>query len=270
MGRVIKLVLYYFCYQFLFQGVGLFVSWAWKSYQLGEVAAFDSILSISMSLFWGLLGTVANVIHLIHFRYITLNRTTLSAGGIRSAILYIPMGIAFLFFFNCVNDWIDLPDIMEQTFAAAKDSIWGIISICVGAPLFEEFLFRGAIQGHLQRISPNPRWAILASAFLFGLVHGNPAQISFAFLFGLMIGELYYRSGSLMPGIILHFINNTTSLLLMHLYPEASRLDQLVSPAIYYSLGISGLVIGCLFYYLFLQKVKEPVIASHTRTENRL
>ncbi|MGL4851143.1 MAG: lysostaphin resistance A-like protein [Phocaeicola sp.] len=257
MGRVVKLILYYFCYQFLFQGLGMFIYWAWSSYQFGGVVALESTLSISMSLFWGLLGTVANIIHLVHYRYITLNRTTFATGSMSTVAIYIPMGIAFLLFFNCINDWLNFPDVMEQTFSTAKDSLWGIIAICMGAPLFEEFLFRGAIQGHLQRIWNHPRLAILASAFLFGLVHGNPAQISFAFLFGLVIGELYYRTGSLMPGIILHFINNTVSLLLMHLYPEATRLDELIPPTTYWMLAVIALGVGLGLYYLFLQQVKQ-------------
>lgn len=40
-------------------------------------------------------------------------------------------------------------------------------------------------------------------------MHGNPAQIPFAFLIGLLFGWLYYRTDSVIPGIVGHVINNT-------------------------------------------------------------
>lgn len=258
MGRVIKLILYYFCYQLVFQFLGLFLVWLWSSIELGTVAPVEARVPLSLMLVGNLVGSLAYSIHLIHFKYIKLNRFTLSAGKPAIWLLYIPMGLCFVFFFNCINDWLSLPDIMEDTFLAAKDSIWGILSICVAAPLFEEFLFRGAIQGHLQKVWHNtPRLAIVASAFLFGLVHANPAQISFAFLLGLIIGELYYRSGSMMPGIILHFINNTTALTLMHLYPDATTLDELIAPTTYWTLSILALVIGTILYHYYLKAMER-------------
>ncbi|MGL4520041.1 MAG: lysostaphin resistance A-like protein [Phocaeicola sp.] len=257
MGRVIKLILYYFCYQILFQFAGVFLFWVWSCTQVGGIAALEAKLPLSLMLFWSLVSSIAYSIHLIHFRYLQLNHTTMAIGKPATWSLYLPMGICFILFFNCINDWLDLPDIMGDTFLAAKDSIWGILSICIAAPLFEEFLFRGAIQGHLQKVwHQTPRLAILASAFLFGIIHGNPAQISFAFLFGLVIGELYYRSGSMMPGILLHFINNTTAMILMHLYPETTTLDELIPPTIYWTIAVVSLGVGIVLYNLYLQQVK--------------
>ena len=43
----------------------------------------------------------------------------------------------------------------------------------------------------------------------------NPIQIPFAFAIGLIFGWLYYRTGSLVPGIIGHFINNTIACIQM-------------------------------------------------------
>ena len=77
------------------------------------------------------------------------------------------------------------------------------------APLVEELLFRGAIQGHLLRKGMNPWVALFIASAIFGIVHMNPVQILFAFAIGLIFGWLYYRTGSLVPGIVGHFINNT-------------------------------------------------------------
>ena len=88
-------------------------------------------------------------------------------------------------------------------------NIFGVLSIAIVVPILEEFLFRGAIEGHLLRKGWSPKWAILVSALIFGIIHGNPAQIPFAFLIGLLFGWLYYRTRSLVPGIVGHIINNS-------------------------------------------------------------
>ena len=48
------------------------------------------------------------------------------------------------------------------------------------APLVEELLFRGAIEGHFLQTGKRPGMAILLSALIFGLIHVNPAQVPFA------------------------------------------------------------------------------------------
>jgi uncharacterized protein len=82
-----------------------------------------------------------------------------------------------------------------------------IAMIVVAAPIFEELLFRGVIlNGFLKRYSPMK--AILLSSFLFGLIHLNPWQFITAFGLGLMLGWLYWKTGSLLPCIFLHYVNN--------------------------------------------------------------
>lgn len=47
----------------------------------------------------------------------------------------------------------------------------------------------------------------------FGVVHGNWVQAPFAFVTGLALGWMYYRTGSLLPGILMHFVNNSAAVL---------------------------------------------------------
>ena len=64
--------------------------------------------------------------------------------------------------------------------------------------------------------------AIVAVALLFGLVHGNVAQFIHAFLLGLLLGWLYWRSGSIVPGIVLHWTNNTIVYVVYKLLPQTA------------------------------------------------
>ena len=73
------------------------------------------------------------------------------------------------------------------------------------APISEELIFRGFI---LRSLRPyGKRFAILGSAFLFGLFHGNLLQTPYAFLVGLVLGytAVEYSVGWSM---VLHIFNN--------------------------------------------------------------
>lgn len=101
--------------------------------------------------------------------------------------------------------------IFEQTFT--KD-IFSIVNICIAAPILEEILFRGIVlKGLLKNYQPHK--AILISAVFFALVHLNPWQAIQALIGGIYIGWVYYRTQSVIPGIIIHFtINFTASMML--------------------------------------------------------
>ncbi len=73
------------------------------------------------------------------------------------------------------------------------------------APVFEEIFFRGAVLRHLQPYGK--RIAILGSAFLFGIFHGNLYQIPFAFYIGLFYGYTAVEY-SIFWSMLLHMINN--------------------------------------------------------------
>ena len=62
--------------------------------------------------------------------------------------------------------------------------------------------------------------AIIFSALIFGAIHLNLAQGLHAFVIGLLLGWMYYRTSSVVPGILLHWINNTVAYLMFHLMPQ--------------------------------------------------
>lgn len=86
---------------------------------------------------------------------------------------------------------------------------------CVLGPVAEELLFRGIV---LRTLAPyGKKLAIVVSALLFGLFHGNLLQTPYAFVLGLVLGyvALQYR---LVWAMLLHVGNN---LLFACLLPRA-------------------------------------------------
>lgn len=112
-----------------------------------------------------------------------------------------------------------LPDMLRQTMMGVMNSPLGYLCIAILAPLSEEIVFRGAIERQLLT-SVRPFWAIVISAVLFALVHVNPAQMPHAFIIGLILGWMYYRTGSILPGLALHWANNTVAYLVIRLAPQ--------------------------------------------------
>lgn len=85
------------------------------------------------------------------------------------------------------------------------------ISVAVIPPLVEEFALRGIVLGALRKYGD--AFAIIVSAVLFGVMHGNFEQMPFAFLTGLVLGFITVKSDSLWPAIFVHAWNNATALI---------------------------------------------------------
>ena len=80
------------------------------------------------------------------------------------------------------------------------------------APIFEEWLCRGMVlRGLLTRMKPG--WAIVVSALFFAIIHMNPWQALNAFIIGVVMGYIYYKTGSLWLTMLIHFVNNGTSVI---------------------------------------------------------
>lgn len=87
----------------------------------------------------------------------------------------------------------------------------------------EEFVIRGVVMQSLRRYGD--AFAIVTSAAVFALMHGNMIQIPFAFIAGMALGYIVIRTGTMWTGIIIHFLNNAlavTSLSLLDNMSEAA------------------------------------------------
>lgn len=87
--------------------------------------------------------------------------------------------------------------------------IAGALNACIFGPIMEEICFRGLVLDGLLKTRCRPWLAILISALLFALLHGLGANFVTALLFGILVGWLYWRTGSIIPGIIIHITNNS-------------------------------------------------------------
>ena len=128
------------------------------------------------------------------------------------------------------------------------DSFSMFLYIGLFAPIAEEILFRGLL---LRMLLPyGKRFAILATAFLFGIFHGNIVQSPFAFAIGLVLGyvALEYSMGWAM---VLHMINN------LLVADSLTRLSDLLPPwagEVLYALILLGSAIGTVIILIRRRK----------------
>jgi uncharacterized protein len=82
-----------------------------------------------------------------------------------------------------------------------------LLSVAVVIPLFEELLFRSLLLELFTRWLGFV-WANVLQAIFFATLHGDPRRLVFYFVFGLMLGRLRRKSNGLLPGVIVHAVNN--------------------------------------------------------------
>ena len=211
---VIKLLLWYFFYQLVCTfGFGLLDDVA--SLVTGGDIYFSENATLAASLF---LSALLMIWHLVTFGYVRFSPRFF--GEVSPSVLVRTAVLIFgsMYVFNVTLDWLPLPDFMEDTFMDMGNEPLGVLSMALVAPLVEEMMFRGAIQGYLMRRCSNPWTAIVASALIFGVIHMNPMQVVYATLLGLVLGWIYYRTRSLLPVIAGHVLNNSVAVASMKIW----------------------------------------------------
>ena len=242
MGRAIKLVLYYFAYQLAFTFLVGLPAGIIKV--MNEISENDNLAyaagknTASMTGLVMVLAGLAMIWHLIYFKYVQFNKTSWTEVPAKTILLSIPFIIAAMFICNVASEFIELPNLVEDTFIGMSRNVFGII----------------AIEGHFLQTGKRPGMAILLSALIFGLIHVNPAQVPFAFCLGLVFGWLYYRTGSIIPGMIGHFLNNSLATIAMATSTQEElnekTVDMIGATSTYILLAAAIIILVGMYFYL--------------------
>lgn len=114
--------------------------------------------------------------------------------------------------------------------------------------ILEELLFRFA---PIKLLSDNKKSAFLVSSVLFAFAHANLFQIPYALLAGMIFSGIYLMTGSIFPTVIIHFLNNSLSLISIYGYFKAP---------VYISVSVL-LALSLVFIYLrrrtYIKKLKN-------------
>lgn len=133
--------------------------------------------------------------------------------------------------------------------------IMTLITTGIISPIAEEVIFRYGIQRSLYRV--NPIYAIIYQSVIFGLLHGNIIQITYATVLGLIFGYIYYRSKNLLTPILLHIAINSSSVII-----SSTKINEFF--------GLLLLVIISFIMFIVSEKLlKKKKIVLLDTTENK-
>ena len=132
--------------------------------------------------------------------------------------------------------------------------IVSFVSLCIFAPIFEEIIFRSAVYRHTEIMGQS--FAVVFSAIVFALMHGNLEQLPYTFVMGLGFAYLFAKTRSLLIPMLLHFLTNTTTVIFTSIIgtTDTDELSTLLSnrnfaaviPTVLYSLIIYGIIIAAI------------------------
>jgi len=205
--------------------IGLFVALSAQSLFAGVAVAIenpvgDEELSTSASIVLQSIGAVAFVA--VPIVIASMGRIPWREGLLRlglrrfdrSAWVYMAASIGvYLVFVTAYVALVGEPD--QEDIAEAFGSVpWQILLVAIAAPISEELFFRGMLFGGLRRRMPRIV-AALVSAVIFGALHAfsGISAVPPLIAFGFILALLYERTGSIVPGILLHALNNSVALL---------------------------------------------------------
>ena len=123
----------------------------------------------------------------------------------------------------------------------------------IGAPIFEELACRKFL---LDRLHPyGEGFAMLVSALLFGLIHGNSGQFFLAFFIGLLFAMVYMRTGRIVYTMLLHGMINLTATL-----PEFFALAD-IDILLGWNIAVIALGVIGMIVLLLRKKAHDPLLS---------
>lgn len=232
----------------------------------------DSIYDDTFS-FWSLNSIISILMFFIAgLFYIKIRRLSLNSLFVFNKIKFskliclVLVGLSVSVFANYVASIIDTiftslnldaGGSVETEAMTIPDIAIYFISVALVPALVEEFAFRGIIMGSLRKYGDAV--ALFVSSAIFGAFHGNFIQIPFAFILGLAMGFIALYSNSLLPGIIVHFLNNGMSVFFDVLVQnsEVWNISMDTINIIHYAYTVVLIILGVICFGVLIFKDKN-------------
>lgn len=201
------------------------------------------------------------------------NAVKIKSVSIGDTVKYTLAAMGFVYVFNLLLSFMNINLSMfgfenkvsdyGSTSGTAENIIY-FIAIAVVPPIIEEFLFRGAILGSLRK--HGDALAIVVSAVMFGFAHSNFIQTPVTFLTGLVLAYLTVKTNSLIPAIIVHFVNNGSSVAFSLL--SQLKLDEMVYSVIDFSLALVFVLSGLICTAMLIKKYGNKLFEFNSSSED--
>lgn len=185
-------------------------------------------------------------------------------------LCYMPLNMAV----NAFNMWL-VRVIFGQNMLVeipVAETGWelvvSILVIGVAAAVCEEVLFRGILQGSMEKLGKAGMFIIVS--ILFAAFHFNIEHFLGVFVLSLLIGFIVYRTNSLYMGMLAHFTNNAAAVVISFFANKIP--EDLIDQSLTATEGLSKIVeygiIGAMVAF-FSVIAGVLIYALYKNTENR-
>ena len=195
--------------------------------------------------------------------YLRLRGTTLSAlfaSGFGLLAL-----LPFVHWLAAVNESLPLPqpewlqqaeqssmELIETLLGTDGGILFPLLVLALTPAICEELLFRGYLQRQLERMG-GAAAGIVATGILFGFFHLRLSQILPLVVLGIYLAYITWRTKSLWPAVLVHFLHNGFAIIYSRLLPTPEAMPPLEPEEMqfpFYLVMIGLLLFGVVAYYL--------------------
>lgn len=183
-------------------------------------------------------------------------------------LVFYPLALLFLQFLSVIGYPVN--SVISVNFTSVGVYLLALLFMAVLPAIGEEIVCRGMLLGGLN--TRDITFGISISALLFSLMHANPLQTVHQFGLGIVLALLFVISGSIIPCMVVHFLNNFITLTVTAYIPEV---DELIYDLGYWNFltGTVSVIVGLfllaiLFYaYYRLGKGKSAFDKYENKVE---
>ena len=168
-------------------------------------------------------GIIISLFAVHKYKKVSVRKTLPVKCGWKYYVIALLLIFGLLFSLNWVNDlsvkFFELFGYKQREASSYMPDLTGakiipaLLVIAVFPAVFEEFLFRGAILRACEGTAGTVRTVFIVG-FCFALFHGSPEQTVYQFIAGCAFSFVAVRSGSILPSVLMHFINNAVIVIL--------------------------------------------------------
>lgn len=132
----------------------------------------------------------------------------------------------------------------SMQFLIGDNFITTLLVVALAPAICEELMFRGYIFSAMEA-GMKYRNAILLSSVIFGVYHMSIVKFFTTALLGMVICHVSYKSKSIFPGMLMHFLNNALACVVMYYPKQVGRIAPiLISDSVSVSDMVLLLVVG--------------------------
>jgi len=172
-------------------------------------------------------------------------------GALSSLTELLPFSKATFEKFKAIEDDYNAQINIIGKMDSFPEFLLSLFMLAILPALFEEVMFRGAVQNLFSRWWKMPILAIVVTSILFSAVHFSYLGFLSRFALGFVLGWMFYRTGNLWLNIIAHAANNAIALTALYISKQ-NKPGAAISDADPNIPAWSGLIAVVAVYGLFL------------------